>query len=286
MGNVILPLLAAMALWPPAPRAAEPPDTTFVLQRGQTLAVQNLSGRITVETWDRDEVRIALDDPEEEQLRIRGSERGVEIRPGRRHEHGRGRYRVSMPAWAGLSIRGRELDVSVRGVNGGIEVRTGEGDVEVADVRGPVTARSVEGVVSVSDAVGPVSASSGDEDVILRRIRGPVSARTVDGDLVLEDVVATSVEATAVDGDVRFSGPLARDGEYRLGTHDGDLVMELDADVDASMVVSTFDGEFSSDFVVTMERFEAGKALRFTLGRGGARVLIEVFDGDILLRRR
>ncbi len=51
-------------------------------------------------------------------------------------------------------------------------------------------------------------------------------------------------------------------------------------------MVSTFDGDFESDFAVTMERFAAGKELRFTLGDGGAKLFLEAFDGNIRLRRR
>lgn len=270
----------------PAWEESAVPDTTFSLERGHALSLQNLSGRVTVESWGRDEVRIETNEPGAEGLRISARGGGVEVRPGGRHGHGRGRYRITMPEWAGVVIRGSELDVSVEGVSGGVEIRTGEGEVEVRDANGPVTALSVEGAVTIVNVVGPVSASSGDDDVVLRGVRGPVTARTVDGDITLDDVDASDVEAMTVDGDVSFSGRLAPDGVYRLGTHDGDLTMNLDPDVDADMVVSTFDGEFESDFLVTMERFEAGKSLRFTLGRGGPRVYIEVFDGDIQLRRR
>jgi hypothetical protein len=264
----------------------EAADTTFALERGRALVLQNLSGRVSVEAWGRAEVRIEMDTPEEGGVRVSSSGRSVEVRPGQRHEHGRGRYLVSAPEWAELEIRGSELEVTIQGMKGGVEVRTGEGDVELRDVEGPVAARSVEGMVRIVNATGPVAAYSGDDDVVLRNVRGPVVAQTVDGDITLEDVDAPQLEATVVDGDVRFSGALARDGEYRLGTHDGDLIMEMDAEVDANVVVSTFDGEFESEFLVTMERFEAGKALRFTLGQGGAQVHLEVFDGDIQLRRR
>jgi DUF4097 and DUF4098 domain-containing protein YvlB len=165
-------------------------------------------------------------------------------------------------------------------------VRTGEGDVEVIEAEGGVAARSVEGTVTVVDVVGPVVAASGDDDVIVRRVRGSVLAQTVDGDVTLEDVTASELEGSTVDGDVFFSGPLASDGQYRLVTHDGDVVVQLDPDVGASVVVSTFDGDFASDFPVTMERFSAGQELRFTLGGGGAQLTLEAFDGSIQVRSR
>jgi len=288
-----LALLAALAAGTHAAHAdgvgseaSARPDTTFVVREGDHLVLQNLSGRVSVRSWDRDEVRIEVDAQDGPGVRLRRSGAEVRVRADQRHDHGRGRYVVSTPSWMKLEIRGSELDVTVQGVDGGVEIRTGEGDVEVRDANGPVTARSVEGVVTVVDVVGPVVAISGDDDVYVRRVRGSVVAQTVDGDVTVEDVEARAVDASTVDGDVRFSGALEAGGEYRLVTHDGDIVATLDESVSASVVVSTYDGDFASEFVITLEGFSSGKELRFTLGTGQARLTLEAFDGNIRLRRR
>ena len=55
----------------------------------------------------------------------------------------------------------------------------------------------------------------------------------------------------------------------------------------ARVAVSTFDGEFESEFPVIIERFTGGREFDFVLGDGRARIEIQVFDGEInLLRRR
>lgn len=289
----VLALVAALAAGAtpahvngPGPEAFGRPDTTFAVQEGDRLVLQNLSGRVSVESWDRDEVRIEVDAKDGPGVRFSRSGAEVRVRADQRHDHGRGRYVLSVPSWLNLEIRGSELDVLVRGVDGGVEIRTGDGDVEVRDANGPVTARSVGGAITVLDVVGPVVAMSGDDDVFVRRIRGPVVAQTVDGDVTVEDVDARAVDASTVDGDVRFSGALQADGEYRLVTHDGDIVATLDESASASVVVSTYDGDFASEFAITLERFSSGKELRFTLGTGQARLTLEAFDGSIQLRRR
>ncbi len=131
-----------------------------------------------------------------------------------------------------------------------------------------------------------MTAASGDDDVFVRDVTGPVVAQTVDGDVVLENVSGPAVEGSTVEGSIYFSGTLDPRGEYRLVTHDGDVTVALGSPADAVVVVSTFDGDFESDFAVTMERFAAGKELRFTLGDGGAKLFLEAFDGNIRLRRR
>ena len=58
------------------------------------------------------------------------------------------------------------------------------------------------------------------------------------------------------------------------------------AQVDATVTVSTFDGEFMPEIPITLERFRGGNEMTFTLGRGGARLTLNAFDGDIVLRQR
>lgn len=268
------------------PDRAAPADTTVAVSEGDRLVLQNLTGRVSVETWGRDEVRVVSNGHDEVGVRVDRRSGAVHVRPDPRYEGDRERYVVTVPAWMSIDVRGHELDASIRGVNGGVSVRTADGRVEVSDARGPVSARSVEGTVTVEDVDGPVTAASGDDDVSVRRVRGPVVAQTIDGDVVLEDVSGAAVEGSTVDGSIYFSGALEARGEYRLVTHDGDVTVALSSPVSASVVVSTFDGDFESDFAVTMERFTAGKELRFTLGDGGARLFLEAFDGNIRLRRR
>jgi hypothetical protein len=260
-------------------------DTSVAVTQGDRLVLQNLSGRVSVETWGRDEVRV-VSRGGDGGVRLDRRDGEVHVRPDPRYEDDRERYVVTVPAWISLDVRGHELDASIRGVNGGVSVRTAEGRIEVSDARGPVAARSVEGTVTVEDVNGPVTAASGDDDVFVRRVTGAVVAQTVDGDVVLEDVSGAAVEGSTVEGSIYFSGVLESGGEYRLVTHDGDVTVALSPPVGASVVVSTFDGDFESDFAVTMERFAAGKELRFTLGDGGARLFLEAFDGNIRLRRR
>jgi hypothetical protein len=106
------------------------------------------------------------------------------------------------------------------------------------------------------------------------------------GDVELDGVTAVLVDASTTEGDIRFTGTLKPEGSYRLATHDGGLDVALPADASAVVSVSTFDGEFRPEFPITVDRFRGGKEMSFTLGRGGARLTLAAFDGDIVLRRR
>ena len=53
----------------------------------------------------------------------------------------------------------------------------------------------------------------------------------------------------------------------------------------ATVSVSTFNGEFESDFPVPLKETRKGKRFSFTLGGGSAQVSLESFQGTVRLVR-
>ena len=266
--------------------SAQAADTTVALNRGDRVVIEGLSGAIAVSAWDRDALEVqTVSGTAAVAVRRTGATIQVEGEaPGRRRSVD---ATIRLPAWVDLSVGGASLDLSVSGVDGAIRVASVSGDIRVEDAAGPVDVRSIRGGVVVIDARGGVRASSQADDVTLRRIAGPVEAHSGDGDIVLDAIQSMSVRAETQDGDVTFSGAIEPGGEYGFYLHDGDAFIEVPASVSARVSVSTFDGEFTSDFPVRVERFSAGMQFDFVLGDGGAVLDIEVFDGEIrLLQRR
>jgi hypothetical protein len=91
-----------------------------------------------------------------------------------------------------------------------------------------------------------------------------------------------AVETT--DGDVDFTGRLEAGARVRLSTHDGDVTATIPPGSDVDVSVSTFDGSFEPSMPVVTRGLRAGEALDFRLGRGGATLSMQAFDGDIRLR--
>jgi DUF4097 and DUF4098 domain-containing protein YvlB len=175
----------------------------------------------------------------------------------------------------------------VTGVSGSVELNSVEGSLALVDVHGDAVANSVEGSVTAERSSGRLRLRSVNEAVRVTRVDAEsLVMESTSGDLDLDGVVAGTIDASTTEGDIRFSGSLKSDGTYRLATHDGSLDVLLPADANASVSVSTFDGEFRPEFPITVDRFHGGKEMAFTLGRGGARLTLAAFDGDIVLRRR
>jgi DUF4097 and DUF4098 domain-containing protein YvlB len=193
---------------------------------------------------------------------------------------------IRVPKWIEIEIGSRSLDVSIRGVDGAIRVGNVSGDVSIEDAGGSLDVRSINGEVHIVGAAGGVRASSQADDVTLRRVSGPIEVHSGDGDIILDDIRSSSVRAEAQDGDVDFNGTIEAGGDYGFFLHDGDATIAVPASTSAHVSVSTFDGEFESDFTVRVERFTSGRQFDFSLGDGSARIQIEVFDGDIHFAQR
>jgi hypothetical protein len=284
MGRMsIAVLLTSLALLGGAAR----PDTTVTLRRGDRVQIRGLEGELQVRVWDRAEMEVTGEDRSAGGVRVsRDGSRvlvGPEGRTGRREDVV---MTLRVPSWAALDVQGLELDVDVSGTGGQVSVRNVSGDIHVQKTSGDLDLTSVEGEITVTDARGAVRAHSRGDDVTLTRVVGDVDAGTGNGNVRLDGIDAASVRAETLDGDVYFAGSLMAGGLYSFSVHDGDATLIVPRASEAHVTVATFDGEFSSDFPVTLQHYTGEGRFDFTLGKGGgARVSVEVFDGEIRLRR-
>jgi translation initiation factor IF-1 len=280
-------------------------DTTFAVAANARLDLKNYAGEIVIETWTRSEVRIVADHSRRESVAVEQQDGIVRVRPSSWKggdadfeiaiENGHVQWNtwsgarspsmveftVTVPEGMPLDVGGPFTDVTITGPVGETAVQSNEGDVTVTAVRGPLTVRCVEGDVNITDVQGRMRIHAIDGDVWIENASGDIVAETTDGDIHLIGITSSNVEATSVDGDLQFAGPLAAQGLYTFATHDGDVTVMLPRDAGARVMVATYDGDVTSDFALDMPEDFAGRRARFTLGNGGAQLEIEAFDGDI-----
>ena len=271
--------LAALAI-------AQQTDTTVAVGARVRLEVHTHAGEIRVSTWSQNAVRIRAEHSSRTRIDIEGAQSSLQVRARTaRGEPANVDFVITVPASAQLALSGISTDLSVDGTAGEVTGETVSGDVTVRGGSEYVSLRSVEGDITLSDATGRVDVGSVNGDVQLMNIRGRIVAETVNGDVSLERIASEDIEAGTVSGDVTFTGALADRGRYRLTTHNGDLSVTVPERVNATVSVSTFNGEFESGFPVTLTEFRPGKRFTFTLGSGSAHLELESFNGTIQLRR-
>jgi DUF4097 and DUF4098 domain-containing protein YvlB len=164
---------------------------------------------------------------------------------------------------------------------------------------GTISLKSVEGVIEVEGSKGRISVHTVNEAVFVRDAAGEIAAETVNGDVTLERIDSNTVDVATVNGDVTYDGAIRDGGTYRFVTHNGDVELRVPDQVNASVFVRSYRGDFDSHFQVQLPTSPAGddqhadrrrtrrnRRFSFTLGSGAARIELESFGGDIALLKR
>ena len=261
-------------------------DTTFQVREGDQLVLRDFSGTVEVEGWDRSELWAEVDDFDALPFRLsRAGDRVTLDLADRRSRREAEELRIQLPRWMALEISGRELDVDVKGLENRVTVRTLEGDITLEELMGEVDASTVEGSIEARDLRGSARLKTGDDDITVLDTRGRLEIETVSGDVDLLRSSTESVDVRTTDGDVSFDGRLLPSGVYAFHSHSGDLTLNLEPPVDADVTVLVYKGELESDFPMRAQGYRSGQDLRFSIGEGGAKVLLDAFDGEVRLRR-
>ena len=289
------PAAAQEAAQAPATQKAEPrsprePQSTQTVDvtRGTRLVLNNFAGEVIVRAWDKDAVRVDARHPRSVTVQVERKGDAIEVSTpsGRSLLSGSIDYEISVPSWMPLRLTGTYLFVSIEGVQADIQVETVRGDVTVRGGAGSVSLKSIEGEVSLERATGRIELSSAEGDVTVTDCGGEITAETLEGLLSLTRLTASMVEASTIDGEIVYDGPIAAQGQYRFTTHDGDVLLRLPENTGASVTVRTYDGKFESSFAAQPSSdFKRGRRVTFTLGKGGAEIDIEAFDGQIRLMK-
>jgi DUF4097 and DUF4098 domain-containing protein YvlB len=272
---VVVALLLLAASSATAATVTQEIDRTVALAAGGEVVLENVNGSITVDTWDRDEVRLHVEkkvkagsrsDAEEVMerfaVKIRAESDRLEVeaespREGsgffgwllNRNLQYSASYRLTVPRRAHLEATTVNGTVDVSGIEGRLVVSTVNGGVRIDGVTGDTEVSTVNGRVKVADA------------------RGSVSASTVNG--------GVDVELRRVD----------RNADMSFSTVNGGVSLALPADVATRLDARTSNGGISTDFPVEVERRHGRKSLRAELNGGGGDLEVRTTNGGISIHK-
>jgi hypothetical protein len=91
-----------------------------------------------------------------------------------------------------------------------------------------------------------------------------------------------------VNGTITYEGRIADSGHYSFETHNGDLLLGMPENLNATFTIRTYQGSFSTDLPlqgVGRNELQRGRRVTTTLGNGSAEISLETFGGTIRLRR-
>jgi hypothetical protein len=245
--------LLACPLFPFVGRA----DVTATVAESHGLAatgevlVENINGAITVETWDKPEVRLqtvktARTDADLKALEVRidSTEKRFAVKTVYLEKDGSWlkkftntgevRYTLTVPHAATLR-----------------RVETVNGAITLGNVHGRVTAKTVNGRLEA------------------RGLRHEVELSTVNGDILAEFDTVADRQDIAISAD------------------NGRIELRLPSDVGADIAASSLNGAIANDFGLAAgaEKW-VGRELEGTVGNGAARIRLKTLNGAIEIRKR
>jgi DUF4097 and DUF4098 domain-containing protein YvlB len=277
-----------------APAMAEDVDRTLDAASDGSVEVSNIAGSISVDGWDRNEVRVSgtLGRNVEELIFERDGDRiTVKVKVPKRGGSGiASNLRVSVPQGNSIDVATVSADIDVTAVQGEQKLEAVSGDIDTEAFEADVRASTVSGDVSIkgSGKDTEISGNTVSGDVTFYRLAGEVSAESVSGDVGIDEGSFDRAQFNTVNGDIEFAATLRPGGRLSAETVNGGVDLQFEGGVSGRFDVDTFNGDIDNCFGPKPERtskYAPGQELSFQEGDGDARINVSTMNGDISICR-
>ncbi|MFA6957944.1 MAG: DUF4097 family beta strand repeat-containing protein [Thermoanaerobaculia bacterium] len=225
-------------------------DKTFANKA--TVGVENENGSVTVQSWDRNEIRVEAEKTVDGSGDVAKSAM-KEIKIDVREEGDSLRIRTVMPkdhdggffSW----LAGNDVDANVR-YTVTVPRKT---NLDLETVNGRINVSGIDGVMELETTNGKIE---------IAKSSGRVSAETTNGGIVAE-LAATSP------------------GKMELETTNGSVQLQLPVSFRANLDAATTNGSIKSDFPITIQGTMDRNRLNGAMNGGGESLRIRTTNGSI-----
>jgi DUF4097 and DUF4098 domain-containing protein YvlB len=285
-------LLAAGALLfvVPLAQADSPIDKRAPADPKGQVEISNTAGTVTVTGWDRNEVEVTgtLGDGSE-RLDFVTTDKLTRIQvvlPGKAWHVEESDLNVKVPAGSSVSVNTVSADIAVKGVSGAQRLQSVSANVATQAAADDVEVKTVSGDLTVtgSDQKGLLTVTTVSGNATVSHVAGEVNGSTVSGDFRLGLGAVDRSRLRTTSGDLSVAAYLAGDGRLDVETISGDVRIDLAKPLNVEFDVSSFSGDIRNCFgpkPARTDEYGPGKELRFTEGKGLARVRVKALSGDV-----
>jgi len=289
MKNLIAPLiLASLSLT----ANAESVDRTLDVSAAGDVRVDVIEGRVVIEGWDKNQVRVTGDVPDLEELVFRTSndDTVIEVEQqggfwGNWKSNGNTKLTIYVPRASSVITEGVSTSFVITDIEGTVESSTMSGDISLDGGSGKVEVESVSGDVEITGAKGKISLASVSGDVSAKVDSHHFEAQSVSGRIDASIGMSEHVELASVSGDIELIFELAKAGELEAETVSGDIdVKFLNDDLDASFDIETGPGGDVKNLISDDKgptSFSFSGSLEFEMGKGNGSVELETMSGTV-----
>ena len=153
-------------------------------------------------------------------------------------------FEVTVPRGTKITGENGSGDLELSGV-AGVDVKSRSGEVTLREINGDVNLDLTSGDVSVSDLTGKLDVKANSGDIEAAGLKGgPVDVETSSGDIELQLAEANDVRVKGTSGDIEITAP---GGDYKVSTESrtGDVENSLgnSADGSHSLTATTTSGD-------------------------------------------
>jgi len=265
MKRLSLVILAAglVAVLTTTPAYADEWSKTYNLSGKPELRIETSDANIRVTTWDQNTIEAKVITSRykigEGGIRVDEHQTGDSVEIEVRYPHhdfnvGWGNHRVDI-----IVQMPRE---------GRVNLRTGDGKIDIAGLKGDMDLHSGDGSENLEGVDGKLHASTGDGHITAQGRFDELELKTGDG----------HVEVRAGQGSTLAAG-------WRLETGDGNVSIEIPAELSADVSLHTSDGHIDLDMPITTEGKIRQNEVHGKLNGGGNPLTIHTGDGSIHLRK-
>ncbi len=203
------------------------------------------------------------------------------------------RYNVDVSTSGGW-IEIDPIDGTVEAHTSGGSIRTGRlggkstldtsgGNITIDAAAAEVKAHTSGGSITIGDTTGTVDARTSGGNITLARISGEVVARTSGGGIKIEDA-AGRVDASTSGGNIHASFSRQPDGDSRLSTSGGAVVVSLAPSIAVDLDAEASGGGVSSDVPITVQGTQEDDSLRGKINGGGPRLVLRSSGGGVRVK--
>lgn len=300
MNNLIITILLCTTLSLSVTAKAEKIDRTLDAKVNGRLDIDIMDGEITIEGWDKPQVRIVGDVPINEHnftFETNGSNTTIEhhgehgffwnSRPG---SSSYANLTIYAPRDSSFRIDSTSAEYILKNINGQVRASTMSGDISLEGGVGRVELESVSGNVIVAGSSGRLNLSSVSGNIRADGNAEQFDAQTVSGDIQARIGTSNRIHLESISGDIDLGVDLSNHARLEAGTVSGDISIEFDSSaINASFDIETGPGgevnNRISDHKSENERFTFSGSMRFKLGDGESLVNLETMSGVIKMER-
>src|SRR4030065_526957 len=275
-------------------------EGSFNVQKGDLLDVKIEQGNITVNTWDKSEVKIFaknIEDDESGLLTMEQKSGKVEVR-FKGDDSDEFFLELTIPADLMIDLKTGGGNVNINNdLRSKVTITSGGGNISAKIIGGEVNITTAGGNVNVSTVSGNAEISTGGGNIKLDGATGKVEANTGGGNIDLKNIKG-SIEANTGAGNI--TAELSPDGKSssNLNSGVGSITIYIPESAKATIVATASDfkwGDSAKDSDSIKSEFESYDVTKnrtgntfesvYELNGGGSKIELNVGLGDINIKK-